>query len=61
MNFVEGDAVQLKSGGPTMTVDELNWQGDGKVRVLWFSENEVIRYETFKVSQLVKVQMTPTG
>ncbi len=32
-----GDLVQLKSGGPVMTVAEENSLGDGQLRCQWFS------------------------
>lgn len=37
MEFKPGDIVQLKSGGPTMTVQEID---DGGVFCVWFDKNK---------------------
>lgn len=37
--FKSGDIVQLKSGGPKMTVDQLF--GDGTMRVRWFAGSKM--------------------
>ena len=37
-NLIEGDVVQLKSGGPKMTVDRLLEQaGESQVKCSWFN------------------------
>jgi uncharacterized protein YodC (DUF2158 family) len=35
MNFKVGDVVQLKSGGPPMTIEEI---GGGRARYVWFED-----------------------
>jgi uncharacterized protein YodC (DUF2158 family) len=56
MNFAQGDTVMLKSGGPTMTVEALNWNDTDDVRVVWFSKSNVLRHENFKPCLLKKVE-----
>jgi uncharacterized protein YodC (DUF2158 family) len=52
MNHNIGDVVRLKSGGPKMTIDTVNYAGhSGLVRCVWFSENEV-RYDNFSKESL---------
>lgn len=48
-----GDVVVLKTGGPTMTVDEV--RQDGVMDVVWFSDREVHR-DAFLPSQVVVLQ-----
>jgi uncharacterized protein YodC (DUF2158 family) len=50
MSFQPGDVVQLKSGGPRMTID--NVDGD-KVECCWF-EKDKQQYGTFKSVLLSK-------
>ena len=40
MNLKIGDTVQLKSGGPIMTVENIE---DNFVRCVWFEKNQVQR------------------
>lgn len=40
-SFKIGDVVQLNSGSPALTVDDL--RGDGCVSVAWFNGGEVVR------------------
>lgn len=41
MDFKEGDEVQLKSGGPVMTVEHSEiWNGKPRVRCVWFFKDE---------------------
>ena len=47
-----GDTVQLKSGGPYMTVDAL-W-GDGEVKCAWFAGDKQ-QAHNFRETSLVKV------
>ncbi len=41
MNFAIGDTVQLKSGGPVMTVESFG--DDNYVRCVWFEKTQVQR------------------
>ena len=45
-----GDLVQLKSGGPRMTVDQID--SDGCVKCKWFFEGQ-LREGAFRVTSLV--------
>ena len=49
MAFKAGDIVQLKSGGPSMTVDQTGRDGYDQERiwVTWFDENHRLRQGTF--------------
>jgi|TARA_Y100001001_G_scaffold161935_2_gene187395 uncharacterized protein YodC (DUF2158 family) len=42
MNFAAGDVVQLKSGGPRMTVEAVS---DGTVSCIWFEQSHQLRDE----------------
>lgn len=50
MTFQDGDVVQLKSGGPRMTVEGYE---DGLVVCVWFEEKNR-KSSTFKEATLVK-------
>lgn len=54
--FKPGDKVQLKSGGPTMTVDKLITQGfeSDKYRCQWFSGSN-LKQGYFAYDSLKKV------
>lgn len=45
-----GDVVQLKSGGPTMTIEDI--EDSGKVRCKWFDRDQTLYTETFKLDML---------
>ena len=46
MSFKVGDVVVLKSGGPEMTVIDLNWNKQiGRIRCRWYSAKD----EDYKV------------
>jgi uncharacterized protein YodC (DUF2158 family) len=49
MEFKIGDTVQLKSGGPIMTVVNVdkNLSGSQTVQCTWFTKDEVTKHETF--------------
>jgi uncharacterized protein YodC (DUF2158 family) len=49
MAFQLGEVVQLKSGGPRMTVDSID--GDGVVNCIWFEKNEQ-KFGSFKPHSL---------
>jgi uncharacterized protein YodC (DUF2158 family) len=51
MNFVPGDVVTLRSGGPQMTIKFID---EGDVYCEWFLNGEV-KGATFVASQLEKV------
>jgi len=41
MTFKDGEEVQLKSGGPVMTVDHSEmWNGKERVQCVWFVRDE---------------------
>jgi len=50
MNFVIGEIVQLKSGGPIMTIETID---DDEVCCVWFLDGEVKR-DCFGKSLLTK-------
>lgn len=52
MNFKIGDVVNLKSGGPEMTVENIDNQGN--VTCTWFDRNMERKTETFKSDMLEK-------
>ncbi|WP_279483951.1 YodC family protein [Aureimonas sp. SK2] len=60
--FKPGDIVQLKSGGPKMTVDHLD-TGDAWVTVKWFagSKMEGARVRTTTVEAYVEPPKTSTA
>ncbi len=41
-NLTIGDVVQLKSGGPDMTVQDVSVKGNGNVRLVWFRDGEIM-------------------
>jgi uncharacterized protein YodC (DUF2158 family) len=53
--FKVGDVVQLKSGGPKMTVSEL--ESDNRVFCIWFSGNDR-KSDTF-IAQALKLYEKP--
>ena len=65
MDFQAGDIVQLKSGGPRMTVEQVGKHaptGADTVWCTWFEEvgkRQVVQRETFSPSVLNKVPATP--
>lgn len=52
--FKEGDVVQLKSGGPIMTVIKVANNASGELRVwcVWFDNKQVEQSSTFPPSSL---------
>ena len=57
-DFEIGDVVQLRSGGPKMTVHGL--VSDGDVVCQWFEGNEV-HEESFPKDTLKKIELVPDG
>ncbi|MCH8837661.1 MAG: DUF2158 domain-containing protein [Candidatus Marinimicrobia bacterium] len=54
--FATGDIVQLKSGGPKMTVETINeGYGDEKIKCKWFSGSK-LQQGWFLPESLVKVE-----
>jgi len=51
MEFKKGDLVKLKSGGPTMTVSEIE---NNRIYCQWFANNE-LKTEVIEAEALVKV------
>lgn len=54
--FKEGTVVQLKSGGPAMTIDEFKWDNNGRksterVECFWFDGTE-LKQGTFHITSL---------
>jgi len=57
-NFEIGDVVQLRSGGPKMTVHGL--VSDGDIVCQWFEGNEV-HEESFPKDALKKIELVTAG
>ena len=56
--FEPGDVVQLKSGGPNMSVeliDEQSFPGNVVVQCKWFDEKKTLQTDSFKPEVLKKV------
>ena len=57
MSFKIGDEVLLKSGGPVMTVIDLNWNKQpGKVKCQWWSSKDDI----YKTGIFAEEVLTPS-
>lgn len=56
MSFKDGDLVQLKSGGPAMTVLEVN--DAGMVICTWFDSKDESQEKAFK-ENLLKIYKKP--
>ena len=52
--FKIGDVLRLKSGGPRMTVGEMDT--DGTCRCEWFDKNHAFNHDIFKAKMLNKVE-----
>lgn len=67
MEFVPGDLVCLKSGGPTMTVEQIaktQWSTEDEVWVVWFEKvgaKQALQRETFAPVLLEKVGPSTSG
>jgi uncharacterized protein YodC (DUF2158 family) len=53
-NLQRGDVVQLKSGGPVMTINAL--QSEGSVVCQWFDSTGALKSGFFKAEQLRKAE-----
>jgi uncharacterized protein YodC (DUF2158 family) len=51
MTFRSGDTVRLKSGGPLMTVNSVNT--DGEVWCEWFDKTDKPQAKSFAINSLV--------
>jgi uncharacterized protein YodC (DUF2158 family) len=51
MEFTQGDVVRLKSGGPDMTVEEIDAQGN--VICVWF-QGSLVKRQGFAAALLLK-------
>jgi len=62
MNFKEGDVVQLKSGGPSMTVKQLCRDGD--LQCAWFTgphNQQELKHGLFKPHELKPYSPPPAS
>src|SRR6266566_8335263 len=57
-NLQVGDVVQLKSGGPTMTINTIN--NDRSLFCQWFDKNGELKTGRFEAAQLKQVE-PPSG
>lgn len=55
-NFQVGDVVQLKSGGPHMTVSLIRSDDDGRVECTWFDAKGIECGSVFAPALLKKVE-----
>ena len=51
MDVKEGDVVQLKSGGQTMTVEEV---AEGQAYCIWFNDKKVVCRDSFPLVVLTQ-------
>jgi uncharacterized protein YodC (DUF2158 family) len=56
-NLQGGEVVQLKSGGPLMTIKHV--ESDGTTYCHWFDNQGELKHGTFKREQLKKAEHTP--
>jgi len=54
LTFKQGDVVQLKSGGPKMTVNE-DAYGNKRVYVVWFDDNGTLQSAYYYQGSLKKI------
>jgi len=50
--FNAGEVVELKSGGPKMTV---NWEEGGEVYCTWFDAKNTVQQKAFTADALKKI------
>jgi uncharacterized protein YodC (DUF2158 family) len=58
--FQVGDTVRLKSGGPLMTVEAIQYDEDDAILCVWFAENEK-KSDEFIPETLVKDDGLPSS
>ncbi len=58
MEFKQGDVVRLKSGGPNMTVEGVDAQGN--VNCVWF-QGSVVKKQSFTAALLLKPNVGAVG
>ncbi|WP_303311196.1 YodC family protein [Hymenobacter sp. BT730] len=51
--FLEGDVVRLKSGGPKMTISSVGAGPSANALCIWFDGHNVLQKVSFKVSNLI--------
>jgi len=56
--FEIGEVVQLKSGGPPMTVTQVSKDGEDVTRCIWFAGTKTTE-QAFKSVLLMKVEPEP--
>lgn len=47
-----GDIVQLKSGGPKMVVDKINYASDLTIGCIWFNKTDELKCAWFSIESL---------
>ena len=57
-DFKKGDIVLLKSGGPKMTIREI--EDDGEILCVWFDEKNILQSNTFEEYELKAPSKPPT-
>ncbi|HVS93393.1 MAG TPA: DUF2158 domain-containing protein [Mucilaginibacter sp.] len=55
-----GDEVQLRSGGPVMTIDSINTE-TGRAACVWFDSKHVMQTAKFAISTLDKYDSSADG
>lgn len=56
----EGDEVQLKSGGPVMTIDSID-ESASRASCVWFDSKQNMQNAKFALHTLVKYDNSPLG
>jgi uncharacterized protein YodC (DUF2158 family) len=58
MEFKQGDVVRLKSGGPDMTIEEIDAQGNASC--IWF-QGSLVKKQDFAAVLLLKPNLGAIG
>jgi len=56
MTLKIGDIVILRSGGPIMTIIDVNGP-DGIINVVWFTDNKELQKDAFTTTELIKIEL----